>query len=267
MAHASAQPSHALRVVVADEKKRARARLMKLLQDEKDVDVIAEVSDGAGAVEAIRTHAPHLVFLNVHMPHLNGFDVLREVHGTGTLFIFVAACGKHALRAFDEDALDYLLKPYSDGRFAAALRRARQRLGRAPRLAYETDRQMRLRTLGQRQNGRPAPMPARLPYKDGTTYKFVALDQIRWAEASDVYVVLHTETNSILLRETLTNIEERLGGTPFVRIHRSFIVNANYIQAVIPARQGRAIIELAGGTKLNMSRSYRKNVMALVEPA
>ena len=184
---------------------------------------------------------------------------IREAGALDPVVVFVTAFDEHAVRAFDAHALDYLLKPYTDGRFDEALRRAAEHLDRARLAAHHA------RLDGVLEGADPAPAPAgRLVYKDGTHYGVLALEELEWAEAQDVYVNLHTVDGDVLVREPLYALAERLGDPRFLRVHRSALVNADYVVRVVPERQGRATLHLKSGAAVPMSRTYREGVMAML---
>jgi len=275
-----------LRVLVVDDERLARQRLRRLLRDE-GVDVVAECSDGREAVAALREHVPDLVFLDVQMPELDGFGVLAEV-GPERMpaVVFVTAYDQYAVRAFEVNALDYLLKPFDADRFRKAFRRARATLERD----RAADQQARLAALLDRLaagvagagGGVPAaPVPAlaagaagppnvpaparylaRLLIKSGGRVFFVRTAEIDWIEAAGNYLRLHVGREAHLLRETMATLEARLDPSQFLRIHRSTIVRTDCIREMQPWFSGEYVIILRDGTRLKLSRSYREPVAA-----
>jgi two-component system LytT family response regulator len=245
-----------IKVLVADDEPLARERLAGLLSSEPDVDVVAQARDGEEAVTHIHDHTPDLVFLDVQMPQMNGFDVIEAV-GTDKmpLVIFVTAYDQHALKAFQVRALDYLLKPFDRERFTDALQRARKQLERE-----ETgDLGRRLLAL-VKDLRRDQPRSDRLVVKSGGRLFFLRADEIDWVEAAGNYVRLHVGTGSHLLRETMTAIEGRLDPEKFFRIHRSRIVNMERIQELQPWLNGEYAVLLRTGTRLTLSRGYREKL-------
>jgi two-component system LytT family response regulator len=245
-----------IKVLVADDEPLARERLSGLLSSEADVDVVAQARDGEEAVTMIHDHSPDLVFLDVQMPQMNGFDVIETV-GTDKmpLVIFVTAYDQHALKAFQVRALDYLLKPFDRERFGDALQRARKQLERE-----ETgDLGRRLLAL-VKDLRRDQPRSDRLVVKSGGRLFFLRADEIDWVEAAGNYVRLHVGTGSHLLRETMTAIEGRLDPEKFFRIHRSRIVNMERIQELQPWLNGEYAVLLRTGTRLTLSRGYREKL-------
>ncbi|MGH9374471.1 MAG: LytR/AlgR family response regulator transcription factor [Vicinamibacterales bacterium] len=245
-----------IKVLVADDEPLARERLTTLLSSEPDVDVVAQARDGEEAVTAVHDHSPDLVFLDVQMPQMNGFDVIEAV-GTDKmpLVIFVTAYDQHALKAFQVRALDYLLKPFDRERFTDALQRARKQIERD-----ETgDLGRRLLAL-VKDLRRDQPRSDRLVVKSGGRLFFLRTDEIDWVEAAGNYVRLHVGTASHLLRETMNAIEGRLDPEKFFRIHRSRIVNMERIQELQPWLNGEYAVLLRTGTRLTLSRGYREKL-------
>jgi two-component system LytT family response regulator len=245
-----------IRVLIADDEPLARERLASLLSAEPDVELVAQARDGEEAATAIHDHTPDLVFLDVQMPQMNGFDVIEAV-GTDKmpLVIFVTAYDQHALRAFQVRALDYLLKPFDRERFSDALQRARKQLERE-----ETgDLGRRLLAL-VKDLRRDQPRSDRLVVKSGGRLFFLRTDEIDWVEAAGNYVRLHVGPTSHLLRETMNAIESRLDPEKFFRIHRSRIVNMERIQELQPWLNGEYAVLLRTGTRLTLSRGYREKL-------
>jgi two-component system LytT family response regulator len=245
-----------IRVLLADDEPLARERLASLLSAEPDVELVAQARDGEEAATAIHDHTPDLVFLDVQMPQMNGFDVIEAV-GTDKmpLVIFVTAYDQHALRAFQVRALDYLLKPFDRERFSDALQRARKQLERD-----ETgDLGRRLLAL-VKDLRRDQPRSDRLVVKSGGRLFFLRTDEIDWVEAAGNYVRLHVGPTSHLLRETMNAIESRLDPEKFFRIHRSRIVNMERIQELQPWLNGEYAVLLRTGTRLTLSRGYREKL-------
>ncbi|MDX1420125.1 MAG: LytTR family DNA-binding domain-containing protein [Rubricoccaceae bacterium] len=253
-----------LRTLIADDEPLARETIRLLLDGVPDVEAAWEASDGAEAVEAIEAHAPDLVFLDVQMPALDGFGVIEAVGpGRMPVTVFVTAYDDYALRAFEEGALDYLLKPYDDARFAAALDRARTRV-RERRRSEGGDLADRLETLLAGRPGAPegdAPLD-RLLIRDGGRLTVLRAETIDWVEAAGDYQVLHVGPKTHLLRETLSNLTRQLDGRRFVRIHRSTLVNLDRVRELKPYDHGDYLVRLHDGTELRLSRRYWKAVEA-----
>lgn len=263
--------SDPIKVLIVDDEELARLRLRKLIQKEPDTVLIGECVNGVEAVERIRADKPHLVFLDVQMQRMDGFDVIEHLEGEDTLpiIIFVTAYDQYAVRAFDASALDYLLKPFGDQRFKQAVDKARQRL-RDHQIGEYADRLLRLlqdykhahERLEENQVEEPTEYSGRLVLKTDGRLIFLDAEKVDWIEAEGVYVRIHIATKSHLLRESLSNVEARLDPRVFMRIHRSTIVNVHRIKEIIPHFNGGAIVALHDGTQLKLSRSYRDRVSA-----
>ncbi len=247
----SSQPER-LRVLVVDDEAPARQRLVDLLRKDRGVARIAEAANGLDAVKTIASERPDLVFLDVQMPELDGLGVVDAVGATEMpLTIFVTAYDQHAVRAFEANALDYLLKPYSDERQEAAMVRARQRLNE--RSVFEFgQRMLRLTTRTPQQR-----MLDRLVVKSGGTTRFVRVVDIDCIEAAGVYVSLHVAGKKLLYRATLQELVTRLDAMRFVRIHRSAVVNIESIVQLEARSHGEFDVVLRHGSRSRVSRTYR----------
>jgi two-component system LytT family response regulator len=245
-----------IRTLVVDDEPIARERIMSLLQQESDVEVIGECSDGGQAVSAINEQSPDLVFLDVQMPGTDGFGVIQNI-GADRMptVVFVTAYDEYALKAFEVHALDYLLKPFGKDRFQETLKHAREHLER--RRAGDLGR--RLLALVQDLKPEP-PRLDRLVVKSGGRVFFLRTDEIDWIEAAGNYVRLHLGEESHLFRETMNGMESRLDGRQFARIHRSRIVNTERIKELQPWFNGEYVVILRNGTRLTLSRGYREKL-------
>ena len=245
-----------IKTLIVDDEPLARERLAGLLQPLADIELVGQCADGEEAVIAIHDLTPDLVFLDVQMPGMSGFDVIDAI-GTDRmpLVIFVTAYDQHALRAFQVRALDYLLKPFDRERFTDALQRARKQLERD-----ETgDIGRRLLAL-VKDLRRDQPRSDRLVVKSGGRLFFLRTDEIDWVEAAGNYVRLHVGSASHLLRETMAAMEARLDPEKFFRIHRSRIVNIDRIQELQPWLNGEYAVMLRTGARLTLSRGYREKL-------
>ena len=245
-----------IRTLIVDDEPLARERLAALLQPLEDIEVVGECRDGEEAVLAIHDLAPDLVFLDIQMPGMSGFDVIDAI-GTDRmpLIVFVTAYDQHALRAFEVRALDYLLKPFDRERFTDALQRARAQLERDE--SGDIGRRLLAMVKDMR---RDQPRSDRLVVKSGGRLFFLRTDEIDWVEASGNYVRLHVGGASHLLRETMSAMEARLGPEKFFRIHRSSIVNIDRIQELQPWLNGEYAVLLRTGARLTLSRGYREKL-------
>lgn len=249
-----------IRAAIIDDEPLARRRIRNLLTDIPDVEIVAECANGNDAIDALETSPPDLLFLDIQMPEVDGFDVLQAI-GVGRVpaVIFVTAYDQFALRAFDAHALDYLLKPFDDERFGAALQRARERI----RQQQGGDMDRRLQALLKNVRGDQNYL-RRLVVPSGHRNIFVRTEHIDWIEAERNYVRLHVGGKSYLLRENLVRIAASLDPATFCRIHRSTIVNIDRIQSVESLFHGEYQVVLQDGTKLTSGRSYRGSLHSLM---
>jgi two-component system LytT family response regulator len=245
-----------IRALVVDDEPIARERVLSLLHQEEDVEVVAECGDGAQAVSAIQHHTPDLIFLDVQMPGLDAFGVIQAIGAERMpTVIFITAYDEYALRAFEVHALDYLLKPFGRDRFRETLKHARASLER--RRAGDLGR----RLLALVNDIKPeAPKLDRLVVKSGGRVFFLRTDDLDWIEAAGNYVRLHVGQDGHLLRETMNSIEARLNPETFFRIHRSHIVNIERIKELQPWFNGEYVVILRNGTRLTLSRGYREKL-------
>jgi len=254
-----------VRTVIADDERLARQKLLILLDSEPQVKVIAECQDGRQTVSAIRNLRPDMLLLDIQMPELDGFQVLSEIPlEEMPVVIFTSAYDQYAIRAFEANALDYLLKPFDQERLHHALERARSELRKA------RDREITHRILNLLSQVRSLSLPAperdsRLVIKANGRVVFLDLDSIEWVEAAANYVRLNVGKESYLFRETISRISERLDSSHFVRIHRSTIVNVRKIKELIPVNSGEYVVVLKSGRELSCSRGYRAALQGIVE--
>jgi two-component system, LytTR family, response regulator len=248
-----------IRVLIVDDEPIARRGVRLQLKGDPEVEIIGECANGLEAVDAIQKFAPDLVFLDVQMPEMDGFEVIEAV-GVEQMprVIFVTAYDQYTLRAFEVHALDYLLKPFDRERFLKALDYARSNLERG-----EFNRQL-VRLL----DGRPAARKPleRLVIKSGGRIYFLNVEEVDWIEAADNYVELHVGRESHLLRETISGLAARLDPARFLRIRHSTIVNLERVKELRPLFRGEYLIVLRDGTELTSSRRYRKNLDAILAP-
>lgn len=272
-----------IRVLVVDDEPIARRRVRRMLRLEPDVDVIDEVGSGSEAIEAIRKERPDLVLLDVQMPDVDGFGVVDALGAEAMPpTIFVTAFNEYAVRAFDVNAIDYLLKPYDPDRFRSAFQRARSHMervssaeqGRKIRALLEqvigddrTSAALADRGPASAPNGMGAPPPRvrfldRLMVKHDGRVSFVKVSDVDWFEASGNYVRVHVGKGSHLIRETMHHIEAQLEPSMFVRIHRAVIVNIDRIKELQPWFAGDYVVLLRDGRQLKLSRTYREHLQS-----
>ena len=258
--NAVAQP---IRTLIVDDEQMARASIRVLLGEDPDIELVGECGSGQEAVSEITARAPELVFLDVQMPRMNGFEVLHAL-GDNRPFavVFVTAYDSYALEAFDVHALDYVLKPFDDRRFHRAVERAKDQIRHA-RLDQGASLQAPAPPLA-------SPVPAndtgdRIAIRDAGRTVLVPLAEIDWIEAADYYVQLHVGAKSYLHREPMRDLEARLDAGRFVRIHRSTIVAIDRVVELRPSAHGDHCVRLRDGTDLKLSRARRTRLRQLLE--
>jgi len=248
-----------IRTLIVDDEDLARDRLKTLLTHEPRIELIGEASDGKSAVSAIEKLKPDLVFLDVQMPELTGFEVLEALDEKDLPnVVFVTAHDKFALKAFDVHAVDYLLKPFDRERFQLALQRA------IAKVEAHKPGQKDEALSAVIQETKPAGPVERLMVKSEGRVLLVRVDDIDWVEAADNYVNIKVGKESHMMRETMTSLEAKLPVEKFMRISRSTIVNVERIQELQPMFHGEYIVVLKNGTKLTLSRSYRDKLDRLL---
>lgn len=237
-----------IRALIVDDEPHVRRKLHKLLANHADVKVVGECDNGYEAVAAIKKHIPHLIFLDVKMQEIDGFDVLDRIEeGARPLVIFVTGYQEYAKRAFDVHAVDFLVKPLDQKRFDEALGQAKAWLASR----RERDEQQHKAAAGYRQ---------RLGFKSSGRVFFLPTDKIEWIEAEGKYLRLHFEGKAPLLREPISTLEAQLDPDKFLRIHRSYIVNIDCIRELQPMFNQKYLVVLRDGTELPLSDSGRKKL-------
>jgi len=233
---------NALRVAIVDDELHARERLLRLLDRVRNVDVVAECSDGHEAIDAVTRFAPDVLLLDVQMPEMDGFGVIRAIPKSKMpVVIFVTAFDRHVIDAFDVNAVDYLLKPVEAPRLLEAIERARTRLELG-----DDDR-----------HTDPTPPAERFLLRQDGNLHAVAARDILWVEAQGNYARINLANRSYMIRDTMASLERRLDGGRFARIHRSTIVNLDAVRELQPWFGGDAVLILKGGQQLKVSRTYR----------
>lgn len=263
-----------IRTLVVDDEPLAREGIMAMLAQDPEVELIGTCADGQSALNAIRAQRPDLVFLDVQMPKRDGFEVLAELkREERPIVIFVTAYDKYAIRAFDLCAIDYLLKPFRDARFTAALNRAKSeiRQSRAVELGKKVEQLLgymqEMSRLGAASPGVPAPASEptdRVVLKTGSDIHFVRAADIIWVESQADFIKVHTIGAAQLVREPLQSLEDRLDPAKFLRIHRSSLVNIEHVRKVTPALYGDYTVLMSDDTKLRLSRKNRGKLKRLI---
>ncbi len=243
-----------LTTIIVDDEPLARERVRTLLEAEGDIEILAECGSGPEALEAMADRRPDLLFLDVQMPEMDGFQVLRELAPPLPVVIFVTAFDEHAVKAFEAQALDYVLKPFKVTRFKSAVARAREQIGRQ----QPEDATRRLLDLlaQQKQQAKPEYL-SRVVVRDRNKVRFVKTAEIDWIEASGNYVVLHAGKENHVVRETLAAFEAQLSPREFVRVSRSAIVNLDRVEHFEPTFNNEHVIVLSNGARLPMTRGLR----------
>ena len=240
--------------LIVDDEDLARLVLRELIQSHAELRLVAECANGFEAVKAVAEHKPDLIFLDVQMPKLSGFDVL-ELIGTATPVIFVTAYDQYAMRAFEVHAVDYLLKPVGRERFEAALERAKSRIG--DKLPPPAELAAAARP--------PKQFLERLVVRDGTRVTLIPAAKLDYAEAQDDYVALASEGKKHLKQQTIASLEACLDPEKFVRVHRSYIVNLERVARIEPYGRDSRLAILADGTRLPVSRTGYARLKTLLE--
>lgn len=249
-----------IRTIIVDDELLGRAVIREMLRGDNEVEIIGECASGREAVEMIRQLQPDLLFLDVQMPVMDGFEVLQALDATHLpLTIFVTAYDQYAVRAFDVHAVDYLLKPFDRERFRKALQRAKATL----RQTHSNEVNERILALLEERQAQPAYLE-RLVIKANGRVLFLRTDEIDWIGAEGNYVSLHVKKDTYLLRETISSLETQLDPKKFSRIHRSQIVNLDRIKELHPWSHGEYHVILKDGTQLTLSRSYREHFQSLL---
>lgn len=237
-------PNHPQRVLIVEDEVHARRYLRELLAAEPGICIVGEAADGAQGAEMIRTLGPDLVFLDIQMPELDGFEMIAHVgRDRMPVFIMVTAFSDYAVRAFEIEALDYLCKPFDQDRLHASLTRFHRYRERTTHTAYD----VRAPRSGRR----------RLAIKQESGVKFLPVEQILWIEAANKYVVIRTPGQSVISRQTIQSLVAELGTEHFVRTSRSIVVRKSAVSEVKPLFHGDHLVILADGTELALSRNYR----------
>jgi two-component system LytT family response regulator len=251
----------AIKALIVDDEPLARERVADLLRADAEVEVVGECGNGRDAVDAIRRLAPDLVLLDIQMPEMNGFDVIRGLgDGPVPVIIFITAYDRYALDAFEVHALDYLLKPFSRSRFQSALRHAKSRLAAPEPVGVARHLEDLLRTLERKPRGMD-----RLAVKADGKVVFLKTSEIDWIEATGKYMTIHVRGKTHLIRETMVDLEGKLDPARFLRIHRSCIVNVERVRELHPMFNGEYTVILQDGTRLSSSRGYREKLQELID--
>jgi two-component system, LytTR family, response regulator len=265
-----------IRILIVDDEPLARQGIRALLKNDQEVEIVGECANGRQALKTLKSEAIDLMFLDVQMPEMNGFEVLKAVPpGRMPIVIFVSAFDKFALKAFEAHALDYLLKSFSNKQFYVSLERAKTQFrlhalssvaGRMAGLLneYSTTPESRRRT--EPLKDKPDEHLRRIPVTEAGSIRFVRTEDIDWIEAADNYVQIHAGAEVHVHRESLSRLESGLDPERFARIHRSTIVNIDRILKVEPLLGGNCLVTITGGQELSMSHRYKGRLKTLLKP-
>jgi two-component system LytT family response regulator len=243
-----------IQAVIADDEVLARQKLRQLLRDENDIEIVGESATSLETIELVRAANPGLLFLDIHMPGMDGFDVVGALSGEPAAavprIIFTTAYDQYAVRAFEVNAVDYLLKPFTRERLRTAIQRVREQAA-SPQQNLASGNGT-VPTLNLYTN--------RIVFKSRGRILFLPVSDIRWIGAEGNYVRLCTALETHLLRETMAHLQDRLDPRGFLRVHRSFIVNLKYVKEVRRETNGDSVVILDNGQKVAMGRSYRSSL-------
>jgi two-component system, LytTR family, response regulator len=243
-----------IHAIVADDELLARQKLRQLLREEPEVDVVGESATAAETIELVRMTQPDLLFLDIRMPGMDGFDVIGALSSQPAIpmprIIFTTAYDNYALRAFEIHAVDYLLKPFTVERLQSAVENARRQLQAAK---HSLTHEGAAKSNGDKYTNR-------IVFKSRGRILFLPVSEIRWIGAEENYVRICTQSETHLLRETMSRLEEKLDPQVFLRVHRSSIVNLQFVKEVRTDADGECMVVLVNGQKIAMSRSYRSRI-------
>lgn len=242
-----------IRAIVVDDEPLACKRLVKLLSEEEDVEVVEVCANGKEAIDEINEQNPDLVFLDIQMPEINGFEVLQHIESDRVpAIIFVTAYDEYALKAFEVHALDYLMKPFNKARFRDSLQRAKNSIKSNGNTEVGEKIENLLEYLNPEQDSL-----SRILIKTSSRYFFLKADEIDWIESAGNYVRIHSGKNNYLIRETMINMEKKLDDDKFFRIHRSTIINVEKVKELEQWFHGDYQVIMYNDEKLTMSRNYK----------
>jgi len=258
-----------VKAIIVDDEREAREGVARLLDQDKSINVVAVCANGIEAIQSIREFHPELVFLDIQMPKVNGFEVLNSISNQPLpAVIFTTAYDEYTLKAFEVHAVDYLLKPFTDERFFAALSHAKelikQKQQASPSIPSLVQSQVKSGQANELIHS-SAEQSDKLVIKVDGRVHFLSHREIVWIEAYDYYVKIHVAERFYLIRDSLKKMEQRLPNPPFVRVHKSSLVNQQFLQEISsPKNSSEYLLTLTDGTQVRSSRSYREQIKALM---
>lgn len=258
-----------IKTIIVDDEYEAREGIKLLLQDDVEIEIVALCKNGVEAIDTLEQHAIDLVFLDIQMPIVNGFEVLNSVDkGRIPHVIFITAYDQFALKAFEVHAIDYILKPFTDARFYEGLARAKELINQKKHI----DRQQKVQQIANQMTSKSIQdqlivdtgvTEKRMVVKENGKISFVGFSEIVWIEAYDYYVKIHTENGMKMIRESMKKLHSRLPEDSFIRIHKSYIINKNYLSQIQRHANSELTLSLINGIELKVGRSYRDDVKSL----
>lgn len=249
-----------MKALVIDDEELARRRILNLLEDVAEIEVIGECTNGKTAIASINKLNPDLIFLDINMKDMNGFQVLQKVSITPKpIVIFVTAYDNYALKAFDVDAFDFLLKPFKDQRFFRTIDKVMRTSQKEADAQFEVRMEELLEVYSKK--GKESGKILKLPIKQGNKTILVDPSEIRYIMASGYYAEIYIENKKYLLRETLSNLEEILDGNSFLRIHRSTIINLSYVKEIVHSEFSEIDVRMTDHKLLHISKSHKKEFL------
>jgi len=248
-----------IKTIIVDDEELARERVRRFLAENNNFKVVAECRNGKECIEAILKHKPDLIFLDIQMPEMDGFEVLHQLKDDLPTIIFVTAFDEYAVKAFEVQALDYLLKPFDRKRFNLALERVLK-----SKKSDEKDFEKKINSLLKYVNSSEKNYPQRFIIKQSGKISFVPVDEIDYLEATGNYIKLVTANGSYLMRDTMNNVEKKIDPGKFIRIHRSFIIKTEKIKELKPYFNGEYIVVLKNGKELKSSKTYKNGMNSLL---
>lgn len=261
-----------LKTIIVDDEKQAREGLKNLISGDREIELAGVCSDGQTAIEKINEIAPDILFLDIQMPGINGFEVINSIYRPVPCTIFVTAHDQFAIKAFEVHAIDYLLKPFTDERFKQALEKAKKiALSERNEQGYKQLKEL-LSYIANKASHKESnlihtstPLDNKLVIRESGKVSFVRVDNIIRVEADDYYVKIFTDNSTYMIRESLKKMENRLEHFSFKRVHRSHIININRIREISPCGHSEYEITLDNGASLTSGRSYKAEVRSLME--